>query len=145
MGGRGGTSGLISKRREVQQKIDALRQKASDLMMADYSGRRNWDRQLESRVKQGAKINREIEKLERQSKTLDSPKKKTVDKKQSKSESAGTGWRRAGEGWYIGEKGHEIRQNYKNGGYDVVKVSGAKEVAVRHYKTLKAARKHKVK
>lgn len=140
-----GSSGADRNAREIkpiQKEIDQLKQKSANLLKSDFSGSRRWDKQLQSRVNQGKKINSQIEKLERKKKSLEKPKKTTTKKKES---STATKWQRAGTGWYIGSKGHEIRENYSKGGFDIVKVSGGSEKTIKHYKTLKEARNHKVK
>lgn len=124
----------------IQSQIDKLKAENISLMQKDYTGRKNWDKQLQASVKKASENNKRIEKLENQLKkgqTAKTEPKKTETK-------AAPIWKRAGEGWYIGEKGHEIRENYDIGGFDIVKVSGSNEKTIKHFKKLSDAKKYKV-
>lgn len=147
MGGRGSNSNANSgdiraaqnTTAELQAEIDRLKQENIDLMQRDYTGRRRWDKQLQSDVNKAAKNNRQIEKLERQIQDAEKQTKKP-ESKPKETKTAPT-WRRAGEGWYVGENGHEIREN-DDGGYDVVKVSGSSVKTIKHFAKLSQARKY---
>lgn len=126
----------------IQAQIDRLKADNVALMQADYTGRKSWGGQLQSQVNKAASNNRKIEKLERQIKKLQKGETKPEKKAEKK---AAPSWRRAGEGWYVGEKGHEIRENYDTGGYDIVKISGNTEKTVKHFDKLSEAKKYKVR
>lgn len=144
MGGRGSRSSADSTAQsttaKLQAEIDRLKQENIDLMQRDYTGRKGWDKQLQSDINKAAKNNRQIEKLERQMQNAEKQTKKP-ESKPKETKTAPT-WRRAGEGWYVGENGHEIRENYDTGGYDVVKVSGSSVRTVKHFAKLSQARKY---
>lgn len=136
----GATNSNKSAISDIQSQISKLKSENVTLMQRDYTGRKNWSSQLQSAVNKAASNNKKIEKLENQVKKLEKggTTKKTAEKK------AAPVWRRAGEGWYIGEKGHEIRENYDKGGYDIVKVNGSSEKLIKHFSKLKDARAYRV-
>lgn len=104
------------------------------------SGRKNWGKQLDADTKRKAAAEKRIaqidRKLNQQSKQQKKEKTEKTEKKSSPT------WTRAGEGWYIGKNGHEIRENYDTGGYDVVKVSGSNARKIKHFSKLSDARKY---
>ena len=135
--GKQGKSGGMGAGSDTQSQIDALKQQLADLMQQDYTGRKGWGKQLESRVNKANKIRSRIEKLEReQAKTT-----KPEPAKPPKEKPAAPTWCRAGEGWYVGPNGHEIRES-DSGGFDIVKVSGGSETTVKHFAKLADARKY---
>lgn len=136
-----GSTGSKKAASDIQAQINRLKAENVSLMQRDYTGRKNWSSQLQSAVNKAASNNKKIEKLENQIKKTSSGNAKL--KTETKTTTAPV-WKRAGEGWYIGEKGHEIRENYDKGGYDIVKVSGSSEKLIKHFSKLKDARTYKV-
>lgn len=131
----GGTSAKSSGNQNAERIADLRRQLAQPF---EPSGRGYWGKQVDADLKRRSNIERQIKKLESESKK---PNTKTVEKKEAEKKAAPT-WQRAGEGWYIGKNGHEIRENYDTGGYDVVKVSGNSVKTVKHFAKLSQARKY---
>ena len=60
------SGGRNSATAKIQAEIDELKAQNVNLLQRDYTGRKNWGKQLESSTRQAAKNNRKIEKLERQ-------------------------------------------------------------------------------
>lgn len=127
----------------LQSQIDKLKADNVALMQTDYTGRKSWSNQLQAKVNKAANNNKKIEKLESQIDKLKRGETKTVSKKAETK--AAPIWKRAGDGWYVGENGHEIRENYDTGGFDIVKVSGNNEKTIKHFKKLSEAKKFSVR
>lgn len=127
---------------DIKAQIDRLKAENVQLLQRDYTGGKKWGGQLDAAVKKAANNNKKIEQLESQIKKQDKSSDKTKPKAEKKT--SGSTWKRAGEGWYIGEKGHEIRENYDKGGFDIVKVSGGSEKYIKHFDKLKDAKKYRV-
>lgn len=130
---------------EKRKRIQELKDENERIIKREYAGRKNWGQQLDADVKKVSKNNREIEKLEEQIKKIENggTKKKQETKKTEKSPIK---WQRAGQGWYVGQNGLEIRQNYDDGGFDVVKVTstgGEVTKKLKHFSNLKDARNFK--
>lgn len=142
-GSRGGkTSQTAKKISEIQSQIDILKAENLRLAQQEPSGHGYWGKQTDANLKKAASNERQIKKLEGQIKKLRKSENKPTEKPKTKEVPK---WRRAGEGWYVGENGHEIRENYDTGGFDIVKVSGRSEKIVKHFAKLSDARKYKVR
>ncbi|MBP5379628.1 MAG: hypothetical protein J6Y64_08825 [Ruminococcus sp.] len=136
------SSGKLTKS-EIQAEIDRLKAEYVELLKKEPTGRKGWQKQLQASVTKAAQNRKKIEKLEKQLERLKREEKKPAPKKPEKKPAPL--WKRACEGWYIGEKGHEIRQNYDTGGFDIVKVTGGIEKTIKHFKKLSDAKAYKVK
>ena len=101
------------------------------------SGRGYWGKQIDADTKRKAAAEKKIADIDK--KLKQGQPKKAEKKPESKPKPT---WQRAGEGWYIGKNGHEIRENYDSGGYDVVKVSGRSAKVVKHFSKLSQAKKY---
>lgn len=143
-GNRGGklNAGNSSTVSELQAQVDRLKQENLRLFQQEPSGHGYWGKQTDSNLKKISRNEQRIKKLEKQIQKLQQKKATPKGKTEKK---ANPLWRRAGEGWYIGENGHEIRENYDAGGFDIVKVSGRSEKIVKHFAKLSDARKYKVR
>lgn len=137
MGQHTSKSGRDSER-AIREKIDTLRRELTKPF--EPTGRKGWQKQLDADTKRKAKAERQIAELEKQLNGGNT--KQTVPAKNTpKEKTAAPTWRRAGEGWYIGPAGHEIREG-NDGGYDVVKVMGRSETTVQHFDKLADAKKY---
>lgn len=143
MGGRGssskksGNSSGTAKQQNVQKQIDDLRRELAKPF--EPHGRKGWQQQLDADTKNKSAIEKKINQLERQ-KSKQSNAKKTPAKVKPKS-STEFKWQRAGDGWYVGQNGFEIREN-DDGGFDVVKVKGDSARKIKHFSNLNQARKY---
>lgn len=129
--------------KNVQNKIDALTAQNADLLKREYSGRKGWGKQLDSDIKKAKENNTKIQRLESQKKKLQQGAETEKEKTKNK-QSTAPQWQKAGDGWYVGGNGHEIRQNYNTGGFDVVKTDKNGDVIkkVKHFSKLSEARKY---
>ena len=98
---------------------------------------------MDSDIKKAKDNNAKIQKLESQKKKLQQGAGAEKEKAKSK-QSTSPQWQKAGDGWYVGSNGHEIRQNYSTGGFDVVKTDKNGDVIkkVKHFSKLSEARKY---
>ena len=143
MGGRGsssgksGSSGSTAQQQNIQKQIDDLRRELAKPF--EPHGRKGWQQQLDADTKKKANIERKINQLERQKEKQASEKKEPSN---TKTNSSGEfKWQRAGDGWYVGKNGFEIREN-DDGGFDVVKVNGSSEKKIKSFSKLSQARKY---
>lgn len=122
----------------IQSQIDALRVELAKPF--EPHGQKGWQQQLDADTKRKAKIERKINGLQKQ---LKAGQKTETQKKQEKEKPTTSEfkWQRAGEGWYVGKGGFEIREN-DNGGFDVVKVKGGSEKKIKTFSKLSQARKY---
>lgn len=137
MGQHTSKSGDDAKERAIREKIEALRRELSKPF--EPTGRKGWQKQLDADTKRKAQAERKIAELERQLNggKVAPPKKKAAPAEKKPAPT----WRRAGEGWYIGPAGHEIREGY-DGGFDVVQITGRTERTVQHFEKLADAKKY---
>lgn len=132
-----------SEIKNIQDKIDALTAQNANLLKREYSGKRGWGKQLDSDIKKAKDNNAKIQKLESQKKKLQQGAGAEKEKTKSK-QSTSPQWQKAGDGWYVGSNGYEIRQNYSTGGFDVVKTNKNGDVIkkVKSFSKLSQARKY---
>ena len=123
---------------EITNRLLDERQRLVEQLSKTFepSGRGYWGKQLDADTKRKAAAEKRIADIDRKLKQESKQQKQTTEKK------AAPVWQRAGDGWYIGKNGHEIRENYDTGGYDVVKVSGNSTRKVKHFAKLSEARKY---
>lgn len=140
-GGRSSGNGTFSPSKSdetnIQKQIDDLRRELAKPF--EPHGRKGWQQQLDADTKKKANIEKKINQLERQKNKQASEKKEPSN---TKTKSSGEfKWQRAGDGWYVGKNGFEIREN-DDGGFDVVKVSGSSEKKIKSFSKLSQARKY---
>lgn len=137
MGGRTSGSGMGSRTEQIRSQIEELRKEL--VKPFEPHGRKGWQQQLDADTKRKAAIERKINQLEKKLGKTEPPKPEPKPEKKPATE--GFKWQRAGEGWYVGQNGFEIRES-DSGGFDVVKVNGSNASTVKHFSSLKDARKY---
>lgn len=84
-GGAGGSSGLDratqKKIADIDSKIAQLKRDNVRLLQSDYTGSRNWGKQLEARSRKAAANNNKIKKLENEKKKLQKQSSKSQQSK----------------------------------------------------------------
>ena len=135
--GAAGTNGAAQK--SLEERIEDLKREIAKPF--EPSGRRGWQQQLDAHTKRTAEAERQLRKLEEQQRKQQQAGQKKQEPAQTEKKASAPVWRRAAEGWYVGNDGHEIRQNYDTGGFDIVKIKNGKETFVKHFKKLSDAKK----